>query len=318
MKDFITNPIIPIWLMAIICVALLFTKRKGIGPFIRQILIVVLLFAINIRIMVPAENITVQKSRNDAYVIFVVDDTLSMLADDGIDGNQRFTDAKNDAAYIIEQLSGAKFAVISFHNSAQIMSPFTDDMYHAKNVINNLYPVRPINAFGTNICVSKDTLGHVIDNAQAMGDGKIYVFFISDGENTGKNTKMKSFEEYAGEITGGAVLGYGTEEGGEMIFYDQESDTYETVIDETDYNYDNAVSCIDEDNLKQIAEDLGVPYVHMTKQSAIQSTINDIKASIESTSEEEVKTGYKDTYYFFVFPLVILVAYEFISVKRKV
>ena len=38
----IVNPIIPIWLMAIICVALLIVKRKGIWPYIRQIIIIAL------------------------------------------------------------------------------------------------------------------------------------------------------------------------------------------------------------------------------------------------------------------------------------
>ena len=41
------HPIIPIWLMVIICVALLAIKRKGIAPYIRQVLMVLILFAIN-------------------------------------------------------------------------------------------------------------------------------------------------------------------------------------------------------------------------------------------------------------------------------
>ena len=43
------EPIIPIWLMVIICIGLLAIKRKGIAPYIRQVLIVLLLFAINLR-----------------------------------------------------------------------------------------------------------------------------------------------------------------------------------------------------------------------------------------------------------------------------
>ena len=34
------NPIIPIWLMAIICVVLILIKRRGFFPFLRQIIMV--------------------------------------------------------------------------------------------------------------------------------------------------------------------------------------------------------------------------------------------------------------------------------------
>ena len=44
------NPIIPLWLMGIICIVLLFFKRKGIFNYVRQIVIVALLFLINMRI----------------------------------------------------------------------------------------------------------------------------------------------------------------------------------------------------------------------------------------------------------------------------
>ena len=74
----ITNPIIPVWLMGILCVFFLCLKRKGKFNYIRQILIVVLLFVINLRIMISdGEAETVMAG---ADVLFVVDNTISMLA----------------------------------------------------------------------------------------------------------------------------------------------------------------------------------------------------------------------------------------------
>ena len=75
------HPIIPIWLMAIICVALLVIKRKGVIPYIRQVLIVVLLFAINLRPMYISDEIKVIRQKLNCYCIIVLDDTLSMMAD---------------------------------------------------------------------------------------------------------------------------------------------------------------------------------------------------------------------------------------------
>ena len=51
------EPIIPIWLMVIICIGLLAIKRKGVIPYIRQCLIVVLLFVINLRPMNMTEEV---------------------------------------------------------------------------------------------------------------------------------------------------------------------------------------------------------------------------------------------------------------------
>ena len=108
----IINPIIPIWLMAVICVGIILLKRKGIWPFIRQILIAILLFVINLRIMVPGSVEHVQKQEMNAYVLFVVDDTISMLANDYDDGRTRLEGVREDCSYIMDKLPGARFAVI--------------------------------------------------------------------------------------------------------------------------------------------------------------------------------------------------------------
>ena len=85
-----TNPIIPIWLMAIICIGMLVMKRKGVWNFIRQILIVSLLFTLNLRIMVFSHE--VEKLELNVDVLFVIDDSMSMLAED-FDGDGRRIDA---------------------------------------------------------------------------------------------------------------------------------------------------------------------------------------------------------------------------------
>lgn len=43
------NPIIPIWVMSLLCVLFLVLGRKGKFNYIRQVIIVALLFAINLR-----------------------------------------------------------------------------------------------------------------------------------------------------------------------------------------------------------------------------------------------------------------------------
>jgi len=315
MQDIMINPIIPIWAMAIICVALLCLKRRGVIPYIRQIVIVILLFLINLRPMIPDKNIKVTQDKFQCKVVFVVDDTISMLAEDYDGKNPRFNGAKADMAYIVDELEGAQFCVIDFNNNAQVLTPFTDNPEFVKAVIDSIYPLDYLYAFGTNLSVTKDVLEDVLENTED-DDMPVYVFFISDGEIT-DDYALKSFDELAEYIDGGAVMGYGTKKGGVMHYYDSYYEEYKTLMDERDYPYEPAVSCIDEDNLETIADDLGIKYVHMDRQSRIDSTLNKIKNGTDIDTEENTKSGYTDIYYFFVIPLSILIAYEFISVKRR-
>ena len=63
MGKILIDPILPVWLMAIICIGLLFLKRRSLGAYIRQIIMVILLFIINIRPMVPNESISVEAEK---------------------------------------------------------------------------------------------------------------------------------------------------------------------------------------------------------------------------------------------------------------
>ena len=107
------NPIIPIWLMAVICVVILFFRRKK-AAYIRQIVAVILLFVMNLRIMIP--DMTVKKTdvEMNTRVLFVIDNTLSMIANDCDDNRQRMEAVKEDCEYITDELAGSKFAIITF------------------------------------------------------------------------------------------------------------------------------------------------------------------------------------------------------------
>lgn len=145
-----------IWLMTALCIIMLLFKRKGIFPFVRQLFIVVLLFLINLRIMIPGGTIESSDSKKDLSVLFVVDNTISMLATDYQEGEERLNGVKKDCAYIIDSLYGAEFSVITFDNNAKVLSPFTRDTEFAKNTINFIYPLDSFYAKGTSLNICKD------------------------------------------------------------------------------------------------------------------------------------------------------------------
>ena len=77
----------------------------------------------------------------------------------------------------------------------------------------------------------------------------------------------------------------------------------------SEYPYKDAISVLDEENLNAIADDMGIEYINMSKQSNIDDKLREING--------DKKNDYTDIYYIFVIPLVILLIWEFINYKRK-
>lgn len=307
--------------MAIICVALLVIKRKGVMPYVRQVLIVLILFAINLRPMYISDEIKVIRQKLNCYCIIVLDDTLSMNAEDvpGFEEDRprtRMDQAKEDIDYITKNLVGAKFCIIDFNNDVNLICPFTDDNKYIKDSVDAIKPIVDYHATGTNINCCKKLLGQMINDAKLMNDGHVVVFFLSDGENTDDH-RLDNFSDIAQGIEGGAVMGYGTTKGGQMRYFDELHNEEVIVQDKRDYPYQPAVSKIDEKNLKSLSLDLGIEYIHMDESEDLDETFENIMKLLEAETEETTEYGYADIYFWFVIPLAALVAYEFISVKRR-
>ncbi len=310
------SPVIPIGFMIVICIAILCFKRRGWLPFLRQLTIVLLLFMVNLRIVIPNSITTVKQESIGAKVLFVIDDTISMVAED-YNGDERRLDAvKADCNYIIDELEGAKFAVVSFNNVSQIMAPYSPDATFTKSVIASIQPLQELYANGTTLNVCHDDMLNMLKTASDDGKDKVILFFISDGEITSSD-ELKSFEDAKEYIDGGAVLGYGTEEGGRMqvLNYDDE---WEVIMDKRDWmNVKVAISSIDEDNLRTVAQDVGVDYVHMTEQQKINDVLDDVKKHAMANTVEKKQKNYLETYYIFAIPLAAMLVWEFILLKRK-
>ena len=315
----IFRPIIPIWLMTILAVMILLCKRKGIFAFLRQIIIVALLFAINLRPMIPEEPVTAEKKVMDARVLFVIDNTLSMAAEDYNGKDRRIDGVKEDCRYIIEELEGARFGVITFYNNASLITPFTDNSEHVINSINAMTLPQELYARGSSLNTPKKLMLATLKQEQEKYGSKFIVFFVSDGEITDES-RLGSYKEISEYIDGGAVLGYGTDKGGKMYSYSLYDDTPELVMDDSGYDYKPAISKIDENNLKEIAEEMGISYVHMTETDEIDPVLKEIMENLDTTlteDKEEELFGAKDIYIYFAIPLLLMLAWEAALTFRK-
>ncbi len=311
----ITSPIIPIWLMGIICIILVILKSKNIKTFIRQIIIVVLLFMINLRIMIPSKDAKVLETNLDVF--FVIDNTISMLAEDYNHNDQRINGVISDCEYIIEQLSGSNFSVITFSNESKVQTPPTKDNDMTIAALKGMKVVDELYARGSSMNVVLEELENSLKKVSEKEDRNSIVFFISDGEITNEE-KLKSFSSVKKYITDGAVLGYGTAEGGKMKV-ESISGGKEYLEDNTSdtFPYPKAVSKIDENNLKQIADDMGIKYIHMTKQSDIETKVEQIRKDAVKNLGNSDKKFYNDIYFIFVIPLLGMLIYETINYKKK-
>lgn len=313
----IINPIIPIWCMVIVCIILLLLKRKGLKAFLRQSGIVLLLFMINLRPMIPSDDVEKINQKLDLNVLFVVDNTISMIARDYDNGKtERLAAVKEDCANIVEELNGANFSVISFHNRAMLAAPFTSDVDFINTTIESIHTLDSLYARGSSMNTSKEVMQEVLKKARKNEEFKTVVFYISDGEIT-NDDKLESFSEMAEYIDAGAVLGYGTKQGGKMYVQSYASDKPEPLQDDTVYPREDAVSVIDEGNLKKLAKDMNIEYVHMTTHTDLDEFLKNMKKEILVSKEDEKGEGYKDIYYYFVVPILGILIYEYFNYRRK-
>ncbi len=307
----ILDPIIPIWIMAIISIGtLIFLFRKnGIQKNLSAILLLFLLFISNLRIRIKSDNLV--PSNNNLDVLFVIDKTISMNAEDGYQNKTRLENAKSTCYKIIEELSGARFSVITFANTSSILTPFVKDASLAKDSIDTIKVMEELYAQGSSLNTPIEVTQNVLKSATKKEGRKRIIFFISDGEITNKS-KLESFASLQQYIDGGAVLGYGTEQGGKMKAWNsfEEGEEYLKYYDEN-YRYVDAISVIDEQNLSQIASDLKIPYIHVESDSSVDKTIEQIKKQATSNLSEEEKKGYDDIYFLFMIPMAILLILEF-------
>ena len=343
----IINPIIPIWLMSIICVILiiiiLYNKQlKGkISNFGKEktsrqkqllkqyvissaikILIVVLMFIINLRFMIPnGESSAISL---DLSVLFVIDTSVSMRALDYEGNKERIEGVKNDCCYIVDELAGSKFSIITFGDKAQRVIPFTEDSDMVQAEIQSIQLENDFYAKGSSMNIVKGLLKKTLEDEFKRKNGKanFALFFITDGEITKADEKLDKFSDIKQYVSNGAVLGYGTQEGGMMVnslYKDSpSSDSYYIYYYDSNYNKMKAISKIDEANLKQMSLDLGIDYVKMNKKDNINYKIKEIKEKVSnSETQTEKKKTYQDIYYIFSIPLILLLIINFIIQKKR-
>lgn len=247
-------------------------------------------------------------------VVFVVDTTSSSAAED-FDGNEtRLSGMTTDIKVITEELTGARFSVITFDREATLQLPFTTDATAVTTIADVLEPELTLYSAGSSIDTALPMLTKSLESAQkAEPDRARIVFYMGDGEQTAKGAP-KSFSEAGKLVDGGAVLGYGTKDGGKMrersgFLEDQKKQPYIEDRSGDEYPAPVAISKLDLNNLRRIGKELGVEAHQRTMPAGMDSIVQGVDAGKTQSADTDTEAA-NGVYWIFGIPLGLLAIWE--------
>jgi Ca-activated chloride channel family protein len=275
---------------------------------------VVLVLLIALRPGVPGDGGI--EATTDVDVFFVVDTTTSIVAEDWNGSSPRLDGVRGDVADLVEAYPGATFALLTFDSSAVLRVPLTSDATAIANAAEVLAPEITTYSAGSSISQANDLLSSTLQRANdADPDRSRIVYYFGDGEQTSP-APIESFDESASLVSAGFVFGYGTEAGGPMRvqtgYYDDDKTDDGYVTDDSG---SSALSVIDEQNLRTVADELGVEYVHRAAPGDVP--IADVGSSLTRSSSDESARGTTELYWIPAAALVLLLAVEAAGALRR-
>ena len=251
-----------------------------------------------------------------AKVIVAIDTSQSMAAEDYGDGI-RLDGVRDDVKDVAYAFAGADISVMTFNSTANLNVPMTGDGSAVIEMVNALRPEIAQKSQGSSISAARDLLVQEVDKINAADPGDpIIVIYMGDGEQTSADA-VESFADIQGKVSGGFVLGYGTEQGGKM-----KQSTYTGLSD--DYVQDpttgqDAVSFIDQGNLQQIASETGLTYLHRDAGTPLKPALQGLSGGEDAElNMEQMRESRLDLYWVFAFPMAALLAWEGLHIARLI
>ena len=272
----------------------------------------------------PAVPASTEQVATNAEVFFVVDRTGSMAAEDHADAEPRLAGVRQDVTALVEALPGARYSVISFHSQATRQLPLTGDAGAVRAWAETLVQEITRYSAGSRVDRPLEELTEALTGARERNPQNVrLVFLLSDGENTedapatgdDAPAEPRSFAPLAPLVDGGAVLGYGTADGGRMRSYDGTADSgpgtdAPYITDPERPGSPPAVSRIDETTLRRIADQLGVPYVHRTGLDPVDELVAGIDVEEIAADGRRTVQVHRDVGWPVALVLALLVAWE--------
>lgn len=322
------QPLVSWWLLAPYFIAVLGAggwqimqvrkqERKVLLRWVRRVALLLLPGLIALGPSVPGGTSSPGVANLD--VIFAVDTTPSMAALDYHGTQQRLDGAKADILELVDKLQGAHIEIISFDSNANVILPFTNDLTALSAAVQGMIPEVSSYSQGSAIDQPKDLITRELKNSKtAYPQRKRLVFYLGDGEQT-MSTAVQSFAPIAPYIDGGAVLGYGTTQGAQMLDYTGDSTQptgYIQTAGPAGSQLAPAVSKMDPATLSTIAQQLGVVYQDRNSGGSVDGLYKASKAQIAVDNSQHL-IRYLSLYWLLAIPFAGLVFWDWKTIVIK-
>lgn len=307
-------PLLPIGLVVVLGLAaaawVLWTRPAGPvrGPTVRHLAMVAVAVVLVLR---PGETSAAERRTQllDVDVVFAVDVTTSMAAEDYDGDEPRFRGVRADVDDLLDEAHGARFSLVTFGADAIVELPFTTDATAVSTVVDTLRAEPYLVAAGSQIERPVELLESVLESAEdADPDRARVLVLLTDGEEVGESggSGLGSYGDLADLVDTAVVLGYGTEDGGRMREGRADAEREGDYV--RDSRGDIAISRIDEANLSDIADDLGGEYLHRTRPGGLSGLID--PGAVDLDVAEDTATARTDIVWLPGIGLGLLVLWE--------
>ena len=211
------------------------------------------------------------QQRPETQVIVALDATASMAVGDQF-GTSRWQQAVEDLTTLADD-HDASFALVVWGSDARLVIPSTTDHVALAEAVRAMETERPVEGVGSRIDRPLAVLTQVISRATSQHpDRATFLLLLSDGENTAGGAQ-RTFARLAPRLSGGLVLGYGSEAGGEVPLEPGEASG--VVLDPS--TGEPALSRREPETLQQVADQLGVRY----RGREDVATLSEVAAALE-------------------------------------
>ena len=246
-------------LLALIVVGMLSSPIAHRRGWLLRLVMLLLLVAIALR---PGWGTAASAGRpSDVEVLVFADRTTSMSALDWNGERPRLDGVREDVTALMEALPSARLALVTFGREVRAELPSTNDVALVDQTLELLPREEVFAGEGSLIDRPLDTMTAMLTELQQEHpERRRVVILMADGENTAPDAQ-RSFAPLEPLVDAGAVLGYGTEEGGLMPLDEDRPDSGWVPDPATG---EPARSRLDESNLRTVAREMGVPYLHRT------------------------------------------------------
>ena len=283
----------------------------------------VVLAVVTVLIMAgPSVSVTQTRPMSNLEVYLVVDRTGSMAAEDwagGPDngGGTRLDGVRQDLGAIRDAFPAARFSIIALDSAAARELPLTTDIDAVTSWIASLQQEPTTRSNGSSLERALPQLSQDLrSSSENSPEAARLVYVLSDGEATDNGSGASdaaaaglSWSELGSMVDGGAVLGYGTPEGGRM----REFEVGRTPDPDAEPKYiadpgtgQPAISVPDASELQTVASGLGVPYFQRTGGSDDVPTRDFTNVNVTEVFSDGRERSRRHTY--FTWPLGIVVA----------